>query len=131
MLKLINPILNSRLPLVLAILCTAFIIYLSLSDISAFPKMNVTHEDKIYHFTAYFVLNFLWLLAFIRKSSKSFSLTILISFGIISFGIIVETIQEVLTDIRVFDYYDILANSTGVALSFMAFEFFKKRIMKI
>jgi glycopeptide antibiotics resistance protein len=93
--------------------------------------MNVTHEDKIYHFTAYFVLNFLWLLAFIRKSSKSFSLTILISFGIISFGIIVETIQEVLTDIRVFDYYDILANSTGVALSFMAFEFFKKRIMKI
>jgi len=123
--------LNSRLPLVLAILCTAFIIYLSLSDISAFPKMNVTHEDKIYHFTAYFVLNFLWLLAFIRKSSKSFSLTILISFGIISFGIIVETIQEVLTDIRVFDYYDILANSTGVALSFMAFEFFKKRIMKI
>jgi len=123
--------LNSRLPLVLAILCTAFIIYLSLSDISAFPKMNVTHEDKIYHFTAYFVLNFLWLLAFIRKSSKSFCLTILISFGIISFGIIVETIQEVLTDIRVFDYYDILANSTGVALSFMAFEFFKKRIMKI
>lgn len=131
MLKLINPILNSRLPLVLAILCTLFIAYLSLSDINAFPKLNVNNEDKIYHFIAYFVLNFMWLTAFIHKSSKSLGLTILISFGIISFGIIVEFAQEALTDIRVFDYYDILANSTGVALSFMAFEFFKKRIMKI
>lgn len=129
--KLIKPILNSNLPLGLAIVCTAFIIYLSLSDISAFPKMNVTHEDKIYHFTAYFVLNFLWLLAFIRKSSKFFSLFILISLGIISFGIVIEITQELLTEIRVFDYYDILANSVGVIISYLMFDVLKKRILKI
>ena len=129
--KLIKPILNSNLPLGLAILCALFIIYLSLSDISAFPKMNVTHEDKIYHFIAYFVLNFLWLLAFIRKYSKSFNLFILISLGIISFGIIIEISQEILTEIRVFDYYDIVANSSGVVLSYLMFDVFKKRILKI
>ncbi|MFO7744319.1 MAG: VanZ family protein [Psychroflexus sp.] len=128
--RLINLILNRKVALPLAIICTLSIGYLSLSDISTFPKIEVKHEDKIYHFVSYFVLNTIWLFAIVHISSKSLLPNILISLGILSFGIVIEIFQEIMTDYRVFDFYDILANSVGVLVSYLCFELFRKRIFE-
>lgn len=128
--KLINLILNNKVVLPLAILCTLSIGYLSLSDISDFPKIEVKYEDKIYHFISYFILNTIWLTAILRYSTKSSWPDILISLGIISFGIVIEVFQEIITDYRVFDVYDILANSIGVIVSYLFFKLFKKLIFE-
>ncbi|MFD0932054.1 VanZ family protein [Psychroflexus salinarum] len=128
--RLINLILNRKVVLPLAIICTLSIGYLSLSDISTFPKIEVKHEDKIYHFVSYFVLNTIWLFAIVHISSKSLLPNILISLGILSFGIVIEIFQEIMTDYRVFDFYDILANSVGVLVSYLCFELFRKRIFE-
>ncbi|GAA0751218.1 VanZ family protein [Psychroflexus lacisalsi] len=104
---------------------------MSLSDISSLPKLEVQYEDKLYHLIAYFFLNTAWLLAIVPYSSKPFKKNVLISLGIISFGIIVEILQEITTDYRVFDIYDIIANSSGVIISYSTFHFFRKRFLKI
>jgi VanZ family protein len=113
-----------------AIFCTFFIVYLSLSDISDLPKLEVAYEDKLYHFVAYFVLTSVWLLALTPYSSKSLRVNILISLGIIGFGIVIEIFQELITDYRVFDVFDILVNSIGVSVSYFCFELLKKRIFE-
>lgn len=128
--KLINLISNSKLLLPFAIFCTLIIGCLSLIDLRDLPKMEVRNEDKLYHLIAYFALNTVWLLAIMPYSSKQLRSNILISLGIIIFGIVIEVFQELLTDIRVFDVYDILANSIGAILSFISFEFFRKRFFK-
>jgi VanZ family protein len=113
-----------------AIFCTFFIVYLSLSDISDLPKLEVAYEDKLYHFVAYFALTSVWLLALTPYSSKSLRVNILISLGIIGFGIVIEIFQELITDYRVFDVFDILVNSIGVSVSYFCFELLKKRIFE-
>lgn len=128
--KLINLILNSKLLLPFAILCTLIIGYLSLSDISSFPKLEVKHEDKLYHVSAYFALNFVWLLAILPFSTKFKRINLMISLGIIVFGIVIEIFQEIFTDYRVFDYYDIAANSLGVFVSYLCFLLLKKEFFE-
>lgn len=128
--KLINLILSSKLLLPFAIFCTLLIFYLSLADISDLPKVKVSHIDKLYHLIAYFVLNTVWLLAIIPHSTGKARTNILISLGIVVFGIVVEIFQHIWTDYRTFDVYDILANSSGILVSYLCFEIFKKRIQK-
>ena len=130
MLKLIKLILNSRFLLAFAIASTLAISYLSLSDISSLPKLEVQFEDKLYHIVAYYSLNSVWLLAITALKSKHSKYDVLISLGIISFGIVIELFQEILTDYRTFDNYDILANSLGVIISFLVFLSLKKRILE-
>ncbi len=128
--KLISLILNSKLLLPFAILCTLLVCYLSLSDISSLPKLKVQYEDKLYHLVAYFLLNTVWLLAMIPYSSRSLKHYILISLGIIGFGIVIEVLQDIMTDYRTFDVYDIIANSSGVIISYFTFQLFKKRFFE-
>jgi len=128
--KLIKLILNSKLLLLFAIFCTFFIVYLSLSDISELPKLEVRYEDKLYHFVAYFLLTSVWLLALIAYSSKSKEFNKYISFAIVGFGIIIEVFQEIITDYRLFDVLDILVNILGVSVAYFCFEYFKESIFE-
>ncbi len=128
--KLIKLILNSNVPLFFAIFCTLFVGYLSLADVSNIPKLEVENEDKLYHITAYFTLNTLWLVALIRYSLLKLKFNIIISLGIVILGIIIEVLQDRLTSYRTFDLYDILANSLGVALGLVCFEYYSKIIFK-
>lgn len=129
--KLISRILNKKLLIISAIFCTLFIVFLSLSNLSGIPKLKIGHEDKLYHFIAYFTLNTIWLAAMFAYSYRTWLYNLCISCVIIAFGIVIEVLQDVLTDYRVFDYYDILANSLAVIISFLSFEMLKKRIFKI
>ena len=96
------------------------------------PKVDIDDADKFYHGMAYFVLNGLWLLVVRKVKLKSSFVTFLkISILVIVFGIIIEILQGELTTNRTFDYFDILANSIGVILSFLCFLLIKKRSLKI
>ena len=129
--KLIRLILTSQLLIPAAILYTASILALSVLNISGLPKLQISHEDKLYHFVAYFVLNSIWLLALSRKIGDQLKKYLWVPSSIIVFGIIIEIIQESMTDSRAFDVFDIFANSIGVAVSFLCFMLTKKSFLKI
>ncbi len=128
--KLIKLLLTSQLLLPAAILCTVSILVLSISDISSLPKLQISYEDKLYHFVAYFVLNSIWLIALLKKNGYQLKNILLIPFSIVVFGIIIEIIQGSLTDSRAFDIFDILANSIAVVVSFFCFMLVKKSFLK-
>ncbi|WP_257984733.1 VanZ family protein [Psychroflexus sp. MES1-P1E] len=113
-----------------AILCTASILVLSISDISSLPKLQISYEDKLYHFVAYFVLNSIWLIALLKKNGYQLKKILLTSLSIVVFGIIIEIVQGSLTDSRAFDILDILANSIAVVVSFFCFMLVKKSFLK-
>lgn len=128
--KLIKFLLTSQLLFPAAILCTASILVLSISDIGSLPKLKISYEDKLYHFVAYFVLNSIWLIALLKKNGYQLKNILLTSLSIVVFGIIIEVIQGSLTDSRVFDILDILANSIAVVVSFVCFMLVKKSFLK-
>lgn len=128
--KIIKHILGSKWLLLPAIFCTIFIFYLSIIDTSDIPELDLSNEDKYYHFIAYFILNFIWLLVGNRYKKSNLIQLLYISLSVIAFGIIIEVIQELTTDYRLFDIYDILANSFAVMVSFFFFLVVKKRILE-
>jgi len=79
------------------------------------PEFNIKFEyfDKVRHFFAYFILMF-WF-SQIYKTSK-FRLFYFLFF--ILMGIVLEILQG-LGGVRYFEYYDMLANSLGVALAWI------------
>lgn len=102
-----------------ALVCTVAIGYLSLIDLSETPVTKMGISDKVMHGTAYFFLTLLWLFYLIfGKVSWSFStkIAVVCVFSIV-FGILIEVLQGTMTSYRTADIFDILANSTGVALA--------------
>ncbi|CAL2103966.1 VanZ family protein [Tenacibaculum sp. 190130A14a] len=75
--------------------------------------------DKIEHGIAYFMLTFFWLISF-RKKAVNY----IVVFCCFVYGIIIEVLQSVLTNYRIAEYYDILANSIGILIAFIFFRFF-------
>lgn len=112
--------------LIIAISITLGIVYLSLFK----PPKNVIEVDnidKVYHFIAYFTLTFVWLITFYKNPSKKLTVTSLC----ILFGIIIEVLQSTLTNYRTADYIDIIANSIGVFIALLFFNFiFRKKEFK-
>ncbi|WP_240032190.1 VanZ family protein [Psychroflexus aestuariivivens] len=116
----------------IASICTLLIAYFSLVENGKMPKVDIDDVDKLYHGFAYFVLNGLWLVVLRKFKRKSGYMTFLkISILVIAFGIIIEVLQGTTTTNRSFDYYDILANSIGVILSFLCFMMIHKRSLEI
>lgn len=112
MLKLIKTLLKDKI-FIIAIVITISILYLSLMKM---PKYNVSisHLDKWQHCLAYFALSVSWLFTFYKKNRKH-----LIVLCCILFGIIIEILQETITNYRTGDYLDIFANSLGVLLGLL------------
>lgn len=90
----------------------------SLIKINDIPDYVPSITDKIFHFLTYGLLTILWyqtwLTKFRSKKTTALFLAIVIS---ISFGIIIEVLQDNITSTRIFDLKDILANILGVILA--------------
>jgi VanZ family protein len=101
---------------IIAIFWTLLILYLCLNDLSGLPAVSIKNIDKIIHFVFYFVFVFLWI-----KSIKPISINyfLMVLFIAIIFGIGIEFLQEKFTQNRIFDWYDIVANSLGAITSFI------------
>ncbi|NQX81254.1 MAG: VanZ family protein [Flavobacteriaceae bacterium] len=103
----------------IAILGTILITYLSLAHINIYvpkPLENI-FLDKIEHFIAYSFLSFFWLTSFRKKNNYKLAIIILVSL----YGAIMELSQFLLTNHRIADIYDILANVLGVLLGFLIY----------
>ena len=113
---------------VLAIGYTFFLTLLSLISLNGLPKLGSTFDDKIYHLFAYMLMTLLWYNVFQRTSTKfqiAYSAAIAISYGII-----IEVFQQVLTTNRKEDIEDVIANSIGVLLAVILILIYRKIKLK-
>jgi hypothetical protein len=100
--------------LIVGYFMVAMTIYLSLFTL-ALPKTEINHADKFSHFIAYSMM-MLWLgQAFIQAQRMG------LMFALITLGIVIEIIQPSFG--RQFDWLDILANSSGVLIAWIALLF--------
>ena len=81
-------------------------------------EVHIQNADKIFHFSAYFVLTILWYITlfFQFKTKKNKSIIYAICFSVM-FGIIIEILQGNVTTSRQSDINDVFANTIGVFLA--------------
>jgi len=105
----------------LALFWAGIIAFFCLVDSSEIPKVTISIEnlDKLVHIFFHFVLTIL-LCLFFKKLFNSYNMikpiviSIIISFF---FGIIIEILQDLFTENRHADLFDVLANLFGATLS--------------
>ena len=105
----------------------SLLLYLSFYKPSANPSPPFfLHQDKVGHFVFYGLLFFLLAQSFrlhlLWVHSKLYALL-----WALFLGILIEYLQGALTDYRVSDWKDVLANSSGVLLFYLGYS----RIFKI
>jgi VanZ family protein len=99
------------------------------------PQIQVSNIDKVYHATAYFIMTVLWYLFYYQRylnkqTGQSFSWAtimsnwsrpIAIGAGIFCFlvGILVEFGQGFIAINRTMDFFDVLANLTGIIIALL------------
>lgn len=105
--------------LLLALIITAGIIFLSLVNTNSIPKTSIHVSDKVMHAFAYFVLILAW--RFVFNDKKMLRVKILLFTLLLSFGIILEFFQAGLTDYRTGDWKDVIANSIGLIIGFISY----------
>lgn len=104
--------------ILLAIAYTTVLTVVSLMTLRNLPDVGVSYGDKIFHFFAYFVMTFLWALAWFFSFNFDKKRSIRNAFIIaVIFGIIIEVLQGTLTASRSLDVYDMLANTLGALLA--------------
>ena len=125
----INHTLKANIMLLISITLTLFILFLSLIRVDDLPDLKVKEMDKYYHSFAYFTLTFSWLSFFQIKNktlNKKFLFLIIIALTI--FGIVIEVLQRYLTNYRLFDYQDMIANTIGVLIASSLFLGIRKKV---
>jgi len=112
--------------LYIAIILSLLILIGSLISIQVSVVKNVGNNDKLMHCFAYGILNLSWLVAF-RKRLKINKVKLLIPLWVLCYGIIIEVLQQTITNYRQADFYDILANFIGISLSVIFFNLFLEK----
>lgn len=121
--------LSERNYLYLAVIWAVLIAVLSLVSLNSISKeINISSNDKFFHFVFYAILTVL-LLLYKRKTKYN----LLIILFVIIYGIIIEILQALLTTNREADIYDAIANSLGAitGLVFLRIVKNKKKQIKI
>jgi hypothetical protein len=128
-----------NLYLFLLILVIILLTFLSLKEsisfganfVSFFGANFVSFIDKIFHASAYIVLTYLFS-RYLILSKPSFSLTkilVLVAIVLTIYGIVIEVLQTALTENRVGEFEDVLANISGIALGSFLFRYLNSRIL--
>jgi len=110
---------------IIAVFTTILVAYLSLRSNGVGIDLPFKNIDKVFHFTAYFVLTTTWLFAFRDKHIK-----IYIVFLLILYGITLEYAQEWFTENRTKDVFDALANTIGIIFATIFFEYIYNKFVK-
>jgi len=106
-----------RNALAIALFITLLVAFLSLASLRGVASINISNSDKIGHTIAYFTLSLSWFYVFKDNSKKR----IITLFLLIIYGIVLEILQGTLTTYRTADFYDFIANTTGVLLAVFVF----------
>ncbi len=92
---------------------------------------SIENSDKVYHAIAYFIFMILWYYTFYFKFKLKKNKALLLAFiASVSFGILMEILQGVLTKTRQSDVNDVIANTIGVILALLMLILLKKRDVK-
>lgn len=94
-------------------LLVLFIWVMSLIPVPEQLNIEINHFDKIEHTLAYFLL-----MAWFSQLYYTKSIRLFYALGFIAMGVIIEILQGV-GEIRMFDPFDMLANSAGVLLAWL------------
>lgn len=104
--------------LVATIFYSLSLVVVCLLPLKKVPDIGVSFGDKVFHMLSYIVLTCLWFYSFYvhfkidRRKSLAYACVLSVVFGII-----IEVLQEVLTNTRHADILDVLANSLGVLIA--------------
>ncbi|TVZ58586.1 hypothetical protein NA63_1089 [Flavobacteriaceae bacterium MAR_2010_105] len=100
-----------RLALTILVLYLFLLTFFSLKSIGKLPPIGFGFDDKIYHFLSYALLT---TLCYNYFKKTSISHPILISSVIsISYGVVIEWLQGITSNLRTSDPYDVGANILG------------------
>ncbi|MFT5752896.1 MAG: VanZ family protein [Flavobacterium sp.] len=91
-----------------------WIVVITILSLVSFEKNTITsihNSDKVVHFSFYFILTFLLLRIVNGKMRFKYMIVIALSFF---YGIIIELIQMYFTLTRKGDFYDAIANLSGI-----------------
>jgi VanZ family protein len=114
----------AKILLFLSGIYTLAITWLSLVQLGKISIGEFNPTDKMLHAGAYFLLVLLWKLYFVFQASdfeRYKSNLLWVAALCLLFGMLIEVLQGTLTSYRDPDWWDILANSTGVLLAVLLF----------
>jgi len=133
LLMLIKNLLGHKYLLIQAVIYTGLIVWLSLAKVFIPVGVKVEGGDKIGHLLAYFVFAIVWFLFFFysKKQNKTFYQSVFRAslFGFV-FGILMEILQATLTSYRNPDWYDVLANTTGIIFALITLKLLKNKLIR-
>ena len=122
---------EKALPISIVYTVALLIVSLITIDLGGIEAFAPSYGDKIFHFCAYSLLACTWYFTLIYRFNKQKITSILIvTVCAALFGTLVEVLQKVLTNTRVFDIDDIVANVLGVLLTALILLFNTKRDVK-
>lgn len=129
----IKHLLASKFLFILALLYTIFITTGSLINTSSLPNLKGAISDKLIHSVSYFFLMLFWALYFLFKhqSEKVKTLLLVTACLVFVYGIIIEVLQEVLSESRTADVLDVAANTAGIIVAVLGLTIFQKKILKL
>jgi len=111
----------------LALCWTVLIAVLCLVKFGKLPAIAVRGADKYVHFTFHFVFTLLWgNYVWLKNKSTELKLIVKVLLVSLSYGILIEFLQETLTTTRHADIYDVLANASGATTALAFFLLLKK-----
>lgn len=105
-----------------AVAWTFFILLLCFKNQKDIPDIDIVHFDKFVHFIFHFGFTLLWFLYFKNVFQKSSYKPIAINLWFLSllFGLIVEFLQQQITDNRSADIIDVLFNAIGASIAVLS-----------
>lgn len=96
------------------------------NSLQSIPKFNIPHFDKLVHFGMYFILTIIIIWDATQNKKSSFKVFLFIVVFSISYGALMEFMQEHVFTKRSADLFDFLANSVGVLSGVFSFLIFHK-----
>uniref|UniRef100_UPI00404A25B1 VanZ family protein n=1 Tax=Gelidibacter sp. TaxID=2018083 RepID=UPI00404A25B1 len=115
---------HKQLALALAVLYVITLTAFSLINLGGIPSLGSSFDDKIYHFLAYALFTLL-LYNYLNAVSFKNSIFYSILFAV-CYGILMEILQNLLTETRVSDFYDVVANFFGIIFGAIGISIYKK-----
>lgn len=110
----------------LALIWTFVITVASLVSVNSFSKIKSVGNDKIVHFLFYLFFVILWGLVK-RQNDSNRKYYLFVFLVAMSYGLIIEVLQEILTNTRQADFYDFLANTMGAFVGLVVLLFYKNK----
>jgi VanZ family protein len=116
----------NKFSLIVALIYSALIIYLGLSESDSISISAFDVNDKIAHLLSFLLFYYLWHETFVNWFNDKAS-PYLFGFALI-FGILIELGQKYLTDTRSAEFLDIVFNLIGILLVHIYFNLKKRKI---